>query len=82
MNNSRELGRTVHITLWVSPTEHKLWDDERKKLKSNPSGIPLNMSEFIRNRVNESFEQIDVIAGRKLLRWYSKKVSEAEGVEK
>lgn len=71
-------GRTVPISFKVSPAEYELWNNELRTLKSNPSGPPPSMSAFIRDRVNESFEPIDVIAGRKLIRWFVKKVSDEE----
>jgi len=73
MNNSRELSLTTQISLKVSRTELKQWDEAREKLKSNPNGNSLSRSEFIRDRVNESFEPIDVIAARKILRFFQKK---------
>lgn len=66
-------GRTVPISFKVSPAEYELWNNERQKLKSNPSGTPSPMSAFIRDRVNESFEPIDIIAARKLLRFFQQR---------
>lgn len=75
-NGSREDHRTVHISIVVSPNEFKLWNEERKKLKMNPPEESMSMCEFIRDRVNESFEPIDVIAGRKFMRCFNKKWGE------
>ena len=72
-NNLKELDPWTQISIKVRRGQLKRWDDERKRLKSNPDGETPSRSEFIRDRMDESFEPIDVIAARKLLRFFQKK---------
>lgn len=69
MNNSRESAHTVHKNLWISPYEDKRMKAECIRLKSNPSGDPLDESKFIRDIcMAEHFMTIDQIARKKIER--------------